>query len=433
MKPDAKDELDQSEASERPARRGARDLAARAVVLGLLGRIRNGAVIVQEGGRRHLCGRPVAGEPVPEVEVRSPRAWRAVATGGSAGIGRAYFSGWWRCASPDDLTMFLRVVVRNLDAIERTSALARRLGAPLRRRDPLPGGRQSTRGADRRSGPAHYELGNELFALFLDETMTYSGGLFAGPNASLRDAQVAKLDRICRKLALSPADHVLEIGTGWGSFALHAAGRYGCRVTTATTSPRQHEFAARRVKDAGLEDLVTVVERDYRDLTGTYDKLVSIEMLETLDERQHAAFFSTCAGLLEPDGAMALQAVVVADRFFDRSRHADDFVRRYVLPGSSLPSVATLAASIAKTDDLDVVALDDIGHHAAETFRRWRESFAEHAEELPALGFDETFRLLFEFYLSYREASFAERRIGDVQCLLAKAGWRPNGLTPPGG
>ncbi len=204
MKPDAKDELDQSEASERPARRGARDLAARAVVLGLLGRIRNGAVIVQEGGRRHLCGRPVAGEPVPEVEVRSPRAWRAVATGGSAGIGRAYFSGWWRCASPDDLTMFLRVVVRNLDAIERTSALARRLGAPLRRRDPLPGGRQSTRGADRRSGPAHYELGNELFALFLDETMTYSGGLFAGPNASLRDAQVAKLDRICRKLALSP-------------------------------------------------------------------------------------------------------------------------------------------------------------------------------------------------------------------------------------
>jgi len=416
-----------------PARRrkGARDLAARALMLGLLGRVRNGAVIVNDGGRRHLCGRPVAGEPVPEVVVTSNRVWRAVASEGSAGLGRAWFSGWWTCASLDDLTMFLRVIVRNLDAIEHASALGGRLRAPVRRMLTRPDDRTGTTEVDRRNARAHYDLGNEFFALFLDESMTYSSAIFPSPSASLHEAQVEKLERICRKLSLSAEHHVLEIGTGWGSFAIHAASRYGCKVTTTTVSERQHELASARVKAAGLEDLVTVLREDYRDVTGTYDRVVSIEMVEALDWHQYDRYFATCSERLAPDGLMALQAIVIADQVYERAKRTEDFVKRYVFPGSSIPSVAAIADSVARTTDMRLVSLEDIGHHYAETLRRWRRSFAEHEPEMGALGIDETSRRLFEFYLCYCEAAFCERRIGDVQCVLAKPGWRAAGLARP--
>ncbi len=423
------------------SRRSARNMAARALVLGLLGRMSDGAVIVKEGSGRHLCGRPAPGEPIPEIEVLSPQAWTAVATEGGAGLGRAYFSGWWDTASLDDLARLLRVVVRNLDSVDRARALRSRLpvqarrpgasggsGGLLRRTAaPEPAGRE----VDRDNIIAHYDLGNDLFATFLDETLTYSCAVFDSPGTSLRDAQLAKLERICRLLDLSPADHVLEIGTGWGSFALHAAGRHGCRVTTTTLSPAQHELATRRVKEAGLDDLVTVLDLDYRDLSGGYDKLVSIEMIEAVDWRQQEGFFRACSNLLAPAGAMALQAIVIDDALHESAKQTEDFVKRYVFPGSSLPSVGSIVAESAQAG-LRLVALEDIGQHYAETLRRWREAFEEHEGDIAALGLDETFRRLFAFYLCYCEAGFEERRISDVQCLLTKPGWRARRLAPPG-
>lgn len=405
-------------------RRRPQDLAARALVLGLLGRMGDGAVIVSDGGKPSLCGRPVPGEAIPEVQVVDPRAWSAVASGGSAGLGRAFAAGWWSCASLDELTSLLRVVVRHLDRIERASAMSGRPSALLRRllshRAERPGGPA----VHRRNIHAHYELGNDFFSLLLDETMTYSSAIFSAPEEDLARAQTAKLDRICAKLALSPADHVLEIGTGWGSFAIHAASTYGCRVTTTTISESQLELARARVREAGLEDLVTVLGEDYRDLSGTYDKLASIEMIETLDWRQYESYFSKCSALLEPDGIMALQAIVIADQVYERAKRAEDFIKALVFPGSCLPSVAAILATTARATDLRLLSLDDIGNHYAETLRRWRTNLERHAGELEGLGLDVEFRRLFELYLCYSEAGFAERRITDVQCFFAKPRWR---------
>lgn len=412
-------------------RKGPRDVAARALILGLLGRIRNGAVIVREGNRRHLCGRPVPGETVPEVVVVSPRVWRAVAAEGSAGLGRAWFSGWWTCASLDELTTFLRVVVRNLDSIEKASALGRKLRAPATRALTRPGDRPGNPDVDRRNIRAHYDLGNEFFALFLDESMTYSAAIFPSPSATLGEAQAEKLDRICRKLYLSAADHVVEIGTGWGSFAIHAANRYGCKVTTTTISDRQYELASARVKEAGLEDLVTVVREDYRDLTGTYDRLVSIEMIEALDWRQYDRYFEKCSELLKPGGSMALQSIVIGDQLYEQAKRTEDFIKRYVFPGSCVPSIAALVDSVARCTDMRLVALDDIGHHYAETMHRWRDAFAAHEADMAGLGLNETSQRLFEFYLCYCEAGSAERRIGDVQCFFVKPAWQAAGLARP--
>jgi cyclopropane-fatty-acyl-phospholipid synthase len=412
-------------------RKGARDLAARAFILGLLGRVRNGAVIVREGNRRHLCGRPIPGETVPEVVVVSPKVWRAVAAEGSAGLGAAWVSGWWTCPSLDELTTFLRVVVRNLESIERASAFSRRLGSKALRSALHPGRRPGDEEIDRRNVGSHYDLGNDFFSLFLDETMTYSAGIFTSPSASLHDAQIEKLDRLCRKLSLTAADHVVEIGTGWGSFAIHAASRYGCQVTTATISDRQFELASARVKEAGLEELVTVVHEDYRSLRGTYDRLVSIEMMEALDWRQYERYFKACSELLKPGGLMALQAIVIDDRFYERAKRTEDFVKRYVFPGSSVPSTSAIVDAVARSSDMRLVALDDIGHHYAETLRRWKAEFVAHEPEMAALGVSEATQRLFEFYFCYCEAAFTERRTGDVQCVFAKPDWRAAGLAAP--
>jgi len=365
------------------------------------------------------------------VTIVSQRVWSTVASGGSAGLGRAWFCGWWTCPSLDDLTMFLRLVVRNLDSIERASAFGRKYRSWLRRAVTRPDDRAGNADVDRRNIRAHYDLGNEFFALFLDETMTYSSAIFESPSVSLYQAQVEKLDRICRKLALSAEHHVLEIGTGWGSFAIHAAGTYGCKVTTTTISDRQHELASARVKEAGLEDLVTVLHEDYRNLHGSYDRVVSIEMIEALDWRQYKRYFGACSSLLTPDGLMALQSIVIGDRFFDRAKHTEDFIKRYVFPGSCIPSITAITDAVTESSDMRMVALDDIGHHYAETLRRWRNKFSETESDMDALGLDETSQRLFEFYLCYCEAAFAERRIGNIQCVLAKPGWRAPGLSRP--
>jgi cyclopropane-fatty-acyl-phospholipid synthase len=412
-------------------RRRLRDRLSRAVLVHLLGSLHDGALAVTENGERRVFGEIVGDLAVPEITVRSPAAWTAVAIGGSAGLGRSFFSGWWSVDDLDDLVVMVRVIIRNLDAAERPQRMAHGLLAPLlwvRVRFLEQLGR---RAADRRNIRAHYDLSNEFFSLFLDETMTYSCAIFDSAETSLHEAQVAKLDRLCRKLRLTADDHVLEIGTGWGGFAIHAAREYGCRVTTTTLSRRQFEFAANRVARAGLADRVTVLNSDYRDLAGSFDKLVSIEMIEAVDWRQYPRFFAKCADLLKPDGLMALQAIVVADRYFARARQSRDFIKRYIFPGGCLPSVAAILETTSKVTDLGLVALDDIGSHYAETLRRWRAGLEAHADELEALGFDETFHLLFDFYFCYCEAAFSERRISDVQLLFARSRWRADELAAP--
>ena len=277
---------------------------------------------------------------------------------------------------------------------------------------------------DRANIRAHYDLGNEFFEQMLDETMSYSCAFFEDPAMSLAEASEAKLERICRKLSLGPGDHVVEIGSGWGSFAVHAAERFGCRITTTTISDAQYEYTAKRVADAGLGDRVTVCNQDYRDLGGTYDKLVSIEMIEAVGWRQLDTFFATCAGLLRPEGVMALQAIVIEDGSYERAKNRDDLVKRLIFPGGFLPSIEAITRSITSSTALRIIDLEDIGRHYAETLRRWRVNVEAHAEEIKELGLGEAFLRLWHIYLCYCEAAFSERHVSDIQVILTNAGWR---------
>jgi cyclopropane-fatty-acyl-phospholipid synthase len=277
---------------------------------------------------------------------------------------------------------------------------------------------------------AHYDLGNDFYALFLDRTMTYSSGLFESPDATLEEASLAKYDRICRKLTLSSRDHVLEIGTGWGGFALHAATNYGCRVTTTTISRAQQDFARERIRGAGLEGRVDVLLQDYRNLTGKYDKLVSIEMIEAVGHHYLNAFFNACSGLLKDDGEMLLQAITIRDQVFDRHKRSVDFIKRYIFPGSCIPSVAAISLAVARVTDLRLFHLEDITPHYARTLQAWRRKFFDNLEEVRKLGYPETFIRMWEYYLSYCEAGFAERYLGDAQMLFTKPLSRKEPLPP---
>jgi cyclopropane-fatty-acyl-phospholipid synthase len=385
---------------------------SRLAVLALGRRVRTGTVVLHEGSHRTVLG---AGAPTVDVVVNDPRAFAAFLRG-SRGLGDAYVRGWW---DSDDLTTLLRILLRSSanarSALDRVGAAAAPvLDPPARLR------RRPDRSRDRRNIQAHYDIGNDFYALMLDSTMMYSCALFQRDDMSLADAQTAKLDRICQRLQLSPSDRVVEIGTGWGGFALHAAGRYGCHVTTTTISAAQHEHAAKRIAEAGLAHRVTVLDDDYRDLTGTFDKLVSIEMIEAVDWRDHDGFFDTCAGLLAPGGRAALQAIVIADESFERAKRHDDFIRAAIFPGGCLPSVASIHAS-ARRAGLRLVDLCDIGDHYPETLRRWRANVELHSCEVVSMGLGTEFRRLWDLYLTYCEAGFLEQHVRDVQVVLAKA------------
>jgi cyclopropane-fatty-acyl-phospholipid synthase len=273
---------------------------------------------------------------------------------------------------------------------------------------------------------AHYDLGNDLFELFLDPSMTYSCAVFDGPDATLADAQERKLDLVCRKLGLGPDDHVLEIGTGWGSFALHAAGRYGSRVTTTTISAEQQARAAERVREAGLHDRVEVLGDDYRDLRGSYDKVVSIEMIEAVGWQYFDEFFRRCSTLLRPDGEMLLQAIAIGDDAYEAEKASRTFIRELVFPAGCLPSLRVIDDCVRRVTDLRRLQLEDITRHYPETLRRWRERFVTAADRAERLGYDRAFRRIWELYLAYCEAGFRERRIRVVQMVLGKPDARAN-------
>jgi len=383
----------------------------------LLRCLREGRLEVAGGGRVDAFGPPNASLRA-RIEVHHPGFWRALPRG-SRPLAESYAAGQWDC---DDLVALVRIAAREiprLDRWRRPFALLRTL---------LSRAPRNTRAGARRHIAAHYDAGNDLFRLFLDETMTYSCALFEPPGLILREAQEAKLDRICRKLELGPDDHVLEIGTGWGSFALHAAGRYGCRVTTTTISEAQHAAAVERVQHAGLDDRVVVLLRDYRDLSGRYDKLVSIEMIEAVGWQYFELFFRRCAELLAPDGLMLLQAIVIDDRAYAIEKASRSFIKELIFPAGCLPSVEVISRCVARSTDMRVLDLEDITEHYPETLRRWRENFLQASGRVEELGYDLRFRRLWELYFAWCEGGFRERRIGDVQAMLAKP--RYSGSTP---
>ncbi len=376
-----------------------------------LARIKAGSLIVLEGEARRVYG---SGAPAATVRIDCPRTWRKL-LGGSRGMAEAFAQGLWD--SPD-LVALIRLAARNAGGLDRLRSLLAPLRWPLQRARALL--RRSTRRRRRRDIAAHYDLGNELFSRMLDSTMSYSCAVFEHDAMTLEQAQVAKLERVCEQLDLGPEDRVLEIGTGWGAFALHAAATRGCHVTTTTISREQHAYTVEQVRRAGLNDKVTVLMEDYRDLHGRYDKLVSIEMIEAVGWQHIGTFFATCSELLAPDGAMLLQAITIDDRAFEVEKASKSFINTYIFPGGCLPSLEVITRNLARRTDMQAVGLVDLTPHYVETLRRWRKSFTAHADALAQLGYDERFRRLWRLYLAYCEAGFAERRICDVQLLLTK-------------
>ena len=391
---------------------------ARAIVCRLLGHLDAGFLrIVEPGGRVHAFGSPDEALRAT-VTLHDPDVWRALLRG-STGLGESYMDGRW---DADDVTALVRLAARNAPKLDRLRARFAFLVRPVQR---LRGGRANTIRRSRHQISAHYDLGNDLFALMLDERMLYSSGIFETPETSLEDAQLAKLDAICHKLDPRPDDHLLEIGTGWGGLAIHAASRYGCRVTTTTISREQHALASERVRAAGLEDRVTVLLRDYRELEDTYDKLVAIEMIEAVGWRNFERFFARCSELLEPDGLALLQAITIDDRAYDVEKAGTSFITTYIFPGGALPSMEVMSRCVRNHTDLQWLGVEDITADYVLTLRHWRERFLAATAELEAAGYDLRFRRLWELYLRYCEAGFAERRIMDVQAVLAKPGYRP--------
>jgi len=389
------------------------DAIARRLVFKLLSLIKDERIDLVDGRDSFSFGAPDA-ELRATITVRSSRFYRHMLRG-SIGLAETYMDGDWET---DDLVALSRIGARNMPAVDRL----RRRWHPLLHRaqtlaDMVP--RNDIAGSVRNIA-AHYDLGNQLFSLFLDPTMMYSCAYFESPEQSLEEAQVAKLDRACRALELGPGDHLLEIGTGWGAMAIHAAERYGCEVTTTTISQEQHDYALEQVQDKGLEARVTVLLEDYRDLQGTYTKLVSLEMIEAVGWQYFPTYFRHCSRLLAPDGLMFLQAITIDDRAYEVEKASKSFINTHIFPGGCLPSLEVVHRCVAAETDLTTVWLDDITPHYAETVKRWRETFVASRDLAAELGYDETFRRMWELYLAYVEAGFRERRINDVHVLFAK-------------
>ncbi len=358
------------------------------------------------------------------LTLRDERAWSVVARQGSAGLGEAYFRGWW---DTDDLVGMLRLFVRRSAGLDGLRNLLHRYTGKVT--DPVRRLRRANPLRDRHNVRSHYDLSNEFFEAFLDETMTYSSAVFESPEAPLADASRAKLDRLCKKLDFGDGQNIVEIGTGWGSFAMHAASNYDVDVTTTTISAAQADLARKRFAEAGLTEKIDLNEVDFRDLTGTFDRLVSVEMIEAVDWRDVPSFFSTCANLLTPDGVMGLQAIVVSDQRYERVKVTKDFITTWVFPGGSLPSLTSIAAAATSASDLRIVDVEDLGSHYAETLSRWRTTLHERWGDLASLGLSEEMARLWDFYLAYCQAAFLERHISVVQVIMAKGQWRPERLT----
>jgi cyclopropane-fatty-acyl-phospholipid synthase len=389
---------------------------SRRLLFAALSRIHGGRLEITEGRQRFGFG-PADSALRAQIEVRDRRAYRW-SLRGSTGFGESYVDGLW---STDDLVAVARIGCRNLPPLDRWRRRIHPLLGPIQRAMRLVP--RNTRNGAAANISAHYDLGNPLFEAFLDPRLMYSCAYFAEDRACLEDAQLSKLERICDRLGLGPDDHLLEIGTGWGGLAIHAATTRGCRVTTTTISREQRDYAAARVQEAGLADRIEILLRDYRDLDGSYDKLVSIEMIEAVGWQYFPAFFAKCAALTRPEGAMFLQAIVIEDDLYEPEKAARSFANKHIFPGGCLPSLG-LIARLAAANGMATHWCEEISAHYARTLAIWRERFNDAWPALRPLGYDERFQRLWNFYLASSEGGFRERRIRDVQLVLAKPGWQ---------
>ena len=412
-----------------PQTRSARvgEKIAREAIFRLLSKLQVGSLTLHEGPCSHHFGSiDKPHEPQAEVHIHSPAVYSQMLTGGSIGSGEAYMKGYW--SSPDAMDV-MRIFSANLVLLNKFDAsqsvfvkLALKIAHRFNR---------NTYKGSQLNIAAHYDLGNEFFQLFLDPTMMYSSALFSDKSASLEVASETKLDELCQQLELKPGDHLLEIGTGWGGMAIHAAKNFGCRVTTTTISQEQYDFASARVREAGLEGQITLLCEDYRNLTGEYDKLVSVEMIEAVGHDFYQNYFRMCSGLLKPNGKMVIQAITMADQRYKEARDSVDFIKRYIFPGGCLPSVAVMAQHIARDTDMQIVHLRDITNDYAETLAHWRQRFLANLEAVRGMGFSEEFVRMWDFYLCYCEGGFRERVISTVQLAFAKPDYRFQGSVAP--
>jgi cyclopropane-fatty-acyl-phospholipid synthase len=389
---------------------------ARVLLIGELEKIRHGRLRIIDDSFDRSFGRPRPEAPFDiTVRVRDPRFYAEALFGGTVGAGEAYIRGYWHC---DNLTDLVRLFIINDDMMtnvdagwSRVAGFFMKIAHWLHRND---------RDGSRRNIAAHYDVGNRFFELFLDETMAYSCGIFTHPGASLGEASRAKFDAACSKLALTPEHHLLEIGTGWGGLAIHAARHYGCRVTTTTISKQQFEYASERIAREGLAGRVTLLLDDYRDLEGQYDALVSIEMVEAVGHQYLDTYFRKCSELLRPTGAMLLQAITIGDQYYTRALRSVDFIKQFIFPGGFIPSVQSLVDAVARVTDMKLFHMEDIGPHYARTLKLWREAFTLRLAEVRAQGYPDGFARMWEYYFCYCEGGFLERRLGDAQMLLTK-------------
>jgi cyclopropane-fatty-acyl-phospholipid synthase len=398
------------------------DRLCRNALFRTLENLHTGCIRLHEGSQQHIFGNANDPEYDVSLQIHDAEAYRNIALNGSVGAGESYMTGDW---SSDNLPLLIRVLARNKDVVDNIDGGLANIGKVL-----LKGFHylnRNTEKGSRRNIAAHYDLGNDMFELFLDPTMMYSSGIFPAETSSMEEASVYKLDRICQKLQLTAEDHLVEIGTGWGSMAIHAAKHYGCRVTTTTISEEQFAWAERRVREEGLEDKITLLKKDYRALEGQFDKLVSIEMIEAVGHQFLNTYIETCSRLLKDDGIALIQAITIDDQRYEQAKNEVDFIKRYIFPGSFIPCVTAISQAVSRASDMKMIHMEDITPHYARTLDAWRQRFLSNKEQIKALGYDDTFIRLWDFYFAYCEGGFAERVIGDVQLIFAK----PLNRRPP--
>lgn len=381
---------------------------AKRLVFKRLQGIGRGELVIRDASGTTRFG-DAAGQSV-RIDVTNARFYWAAVTNGAIGVAESYLKGDWNC---DDLTALFRLFLRNQSTSNEISRGIARWTAVLH--SWLHTLRRNSVGGSRRNIQKHYDLGNEFFRLWLDDSLAYSSGIFPTPGSTLAEASAEKFDRICRKLDLQPSDHLLEIGTGWGGFAIHAAKEYGCRVTTTTISHEQWILADERVRDAGLQRQITLVEQDYRALKGQYDKLASIEMIEAVGHRYLDTFFGQCGRLLRPKGTFVLQGILMPDRGYDTYLRSVDFIQQYVFPGGCLPSLGSIVGALSRSSTLRFVHAEEFAGHYAKTLRSWRNAFQDQLAAVRRLGYPERFIRLWNYYLCYCEAAFEERYIAVMQ------------------
>lgn len=392
------------------------DKICRPLLFSRLRKIEFGQVkIIDHCGEQLFGNTEQSSELTVEINVKDQRFYSDIALGGTVAAGEAYMQGYWSC---NNLTGLVRIMLRNRQVMDQVEGGFSLFKAPILRL--MHWLNRNSQAGSRRNIEAHYDLGNEMFELFLDPTMMYSCAYYPDSEASLDQAATAKLQRICEKLQLSETDHVVEIGTGWGGFAIYAATHFGCKVTTTTISKQQYEIARQRVIAAGLEDKVTLLMEDYRDLQGAYDKLVSIEMIEAVGPQYLETYFTKCSTLLKPDGIMLIQAITIQDQFYDQAIKSVDFIQRYIFPGGFIPSVTAISNAVKNATDTRLFQMEDIGPHYATTLRDWRKNFFNNIEQIKALGYSDQFIAMWEFYLCYCEGGFLERTLGTSHLVFVK-------------